>query len=108
MADEEIRDEEELEEDEEELTPGWAEPRWADTVAHPTGSVFVDTGRGQTTEVPVGSPFGSTIERLAEAAHYGGYFRVFLNGSEVLNPEEAPATIDAGMRITITSFDKVG
>ena len=81
---------------------------WADQVAHPDESVFIETGRGQTAEVQVGSPFQPTIEKIAEEAHYGGYFRVFLNGEEVVNPEEAPAAIEAGMRIAVTSYDKVG
>jgi len=73
----------------------------------PPASVFVETGRGNTAEVPAGSPFQPTIERLAEEAHYGGYFRVFLNGDELVNPEESPATIETGMRIVLTSYDKV-
>lgn len=77
-------------------------------VGTPRQSVFVETGRGQTEEVQVGAPFGPTIEHVAEDAHYGGYFRVFLNGEEILDPAEAPATIEAGMRIALTSYDKVG
>lgn len=76
--------------------------------AIPSAAVHIETGRGQTSEVPVGAPFQSTIERLAEEAHYGGYFRVFLNGDEILDPGEAPGTIEAGMRIALCSFDKVG
>jgi len=72
------------------------------------GSVFIETGRGQTAEVQMGAPFQETIERVADEAHYGGYFRVFLNGEELLNPEEAPSTIEPGMRIALTSYDKVG
>ena len=49
-----------------------------------------------------------TLERLAEDAHYGGYFRIFLNGNEVINPEDSPATVEAGSRIAITAYDKVG
>jgi len=71
-------------------------------------NVYVDTGRGQAVPVPVGSPFVATLERLAEEAHYGEYFRVFLNGEEVINPDDAPETIESGMRIMITSYDKVG
>lgn len=70
--------------------------------------IFVDVGRGQAVEVQPVSPFSSTLERLADEAHYGGYFRVFLNGSEVVNPEDSPETIEPGMRIAITSYDKVG
>ena len=71
-------------------------------------SVPVDTGRGDVTYVPAGSPFVPTLERLADEAHYGGYFRIFLNGREVINPEDSPATIEPGMRLVITSYDKVG
>jgi len=74
----------------------------------PTGSVFVDVGRGEPVEVPVGAPFVETLDRLAEQAHYGGDYRVFLNGSEVLYIEEAPATVEEGQRIAITSYDKPG
>lgn len=88
----------------EETPPRWGTPE----TPQPTVSVFIETGRGQTTEVLVGSPFSETIERLAEQAHYGGYFRVFLNGEEILNPGEAPATVESGMRIALTSYDKVG
>jgi len=105
------------------LIPGEAEPEgvetgegevfhapagWADQVAHPDESVFIETGRGQTAEVQVGSPFQPTIERIAEEAHYGGYFRVFLNGEEIINPEEAPAMIESGMRIALTSYRNRG
>ena len=86
----------------EERPPGWSR----DTQPSPT--VHVDMGRGQTVPVEAGAPFASTLERLADEAHYGGYFRVFLNGSEVINPEDAPANIEAGMRIAVTSYDKVG
>jgi len=70
--------------------------------------IYVDIGRGQTAEVQAGDPFVPTLDRLAEEAHYGGYFRVFLNGSEVVDPADAPATIEPGMRLAITSYDKVG
>ena len=105
------------------LTPGEAEPEkvepeegevlhaptgWVDQTVHPDESIFIETGRGQTAEVQVGAPFQPTIERIAEEAHYGGYFRVFLNGEEIINPEEAPATVESGMRIALTSYDKVG
>ena len=99
----ELEREEEGEDREEELTP--RQP-WA-TVT-PAESVYIETGRGQTAEVPAGSPFAGTIEQIAEQAHYGGYFRVFLNGEEILDPAQAPATIEPGMRIAITSYDKAG
>ena len=100
-AGEEVVNEDEPEEaEEQDLPQGWAQA---------TGQpIFVDVGRGQTVEVPAGSPFASTVERLADEAHYGGYFRVFLNGSEVINPEDSPQVIESGMRIAITSYDKVG
>ena len=73
-----------------------------------TGTVSVDVGRGQAVEVGVGEPFVNTLEELARAANYGGYYKVFLNGSEVVNPADAPESIESGMRIAITSYDKVG
>ena len=83
-------------------TGGWANPQEGATV------VAVETGRNKSVNVPVGAPFQVTVERIAEQARYGGYFRVFLNGEEIVNVEEAPATIEAGMRIAVTSYDKVG
>jgi hypothetical protein len=71
-------------------------------------SVFIETGRGQTAEVHVGENFAETVERVSNAAHYGGYYRVFLNGDEIINPAEAPEKILSGMRIAITAYDKVG
>ena len=106
--------EEEVEEEEDEYMDDddtyEPEPRTPihDQATRPTGSVFVDVGRGEPMEVQVGAPFVETLNRLAEMAHYGGDYRVFLNGSEVLYIEEAPATIEAGMRIAITSYDKPG
>jgi hypothetical protein len=83
--------------------------RYSDTLTRPARqTVFVETGRGNTAEVQVGEPFGSTIEALAEQAHYGGYFRVYLNGDEIVNPADSPATFQPGMRVSITSYDKVG
>ena len=71
-------------------------------------TVYVDTGRGEAVAVSPGAPFQATLERLAEEAHYGGYFRIFLNGSEVVNPEDSPELIEAGMRIAITSCENRG
>jgi hypothetical protein len=71
-------------------------------------TVPVDVGRGQVINVRVGSPFVATLEELAERANYGGFFRIYLNGSEIPEPSDAPATIESGMRIAITSYDKVG
>lgn len=76
--------------------------------------VPVDVGRGgQTVNVRVGSPFVATLEELADRANYGGYYRVYLargaeQMQEVRNPSDAPDTIESGMRIAITSYDKVG
>ena len=104
MADDEEMDE--VEEEEEELEP-YVRPAFG-REATGGGSVNIETGRGQTAEVQVGAPFQETIERVADEAHYGGYFRVFLNGDELLDPNEAPTVVEAGMRIAITSYDKVG
>jgi hypothetical protein len=95
-------------EGEEEATPEAEEPSFGRAERVNQGSIFVDIGRGGSSEVAIGSPFVATLERLASEAHYGGYFRIFLNGNEVINPEDSPATIDKGMRIAITSYDKVG
>ena len=95
-------DEREQVTEEEEVPTGFAH--------EPTGggSIHIEVGRGHTTEVQVGAPFQETIERIADEAHYGGFFRVFLNGEEILEPTEAPETIQLGMRIALTSYDKVG
>lgn len=79
---------------------------WIDTT--PTQTVMVETGRGNAVAVQVGAPFRETVERIAEAAHYGGSFRVYLNAEEVIEPGEAPTSIQPGMRIAITAYDKVG
>jgi len=86
-----------------------AAPRvWAEETKAEAQPIFVDVGRGEPVQVQPGAPFEATTNRLAEDAHYGGFFRVFLNGSEVINPEDAPATFESGMRVAITSYDKVG
>ena len=86
----------------EEQPRGWADGR---TQGQP---IFVHLDRGEPVQVAPGSPFIETLEELAEQAHYGGWFRVFVNGSEVINPEDAPATIEPGMRVAIAAYDKVG
>lgn len=88
--------------------PEYVEPVTFGHEATAQESVHIETGRGQTTEVQSGAPFVATIERVADEAHYGGYFRPFLNGVEIVEPEDAPDTIEAGMRIVITAYDKVG
>ena len=83
----------------------------ADGFAHGTDTtqpIFVETGRGEAVPVNAGDPFFATVSAIADRANYGGYFRVFLNGEEIVNPEEAPDTIEPGMRIAVTSYDKVG
>lgn len=85
---------------------GERERGWTPEV--PPAEILVETGRGNTISVPAGSLFKETVERIADEASYGGYFRVFLNGEEVVEPEEAPQTIEQGMRVAITSYDKVG
>ncbi len=96
-------DEPEVTEDEGEPAPEFGEGQRTENQP-----IFVETGRGETVEVQPGAPFVETLERLAVDAHYGGFFRIFLNGSEVINPEDAPDSIESGMRIIITSYDKVG
>ena len=75
--------------------------------------VPVDVGHGNMVEAKVGADFVNTVEQIARDCHYGGFYRVYLaqNGgkmSEVLNPSDAPAKIESGMRLAITSYDKVG
>lgn len=71
-------------------------------------TVPVDVGHGNMVEAKVGADFVNTIEQIARDARYGGYYRVYLNGSEVVNPGDAPAKIEAGSRIGIAPYDKVG
>ena len=105
----ELDDEEELEEGPEgEGRPGEEAPERGWAPEAPGRTVHVETGRGVGVEVPVGSPFVETVERIAAEANYGGYFRVFLGGSELLERGVAPETIEEGQRITITAYDKVG
>jgi hypothetical protein len=99
----EIQDDEpEYEEEESSEVSGFG------TAARSTEVVKVETGRGNVVDALVGAPFEATINRIADMANYGGYFKVFLNGSELVDPETAPSTIQAGMRIALTSYDKVG
>jgi len=98
-------EEEAIDQEEEEWTPN---PRWATEERTTNQPIFVDVGRGDAVEVQPGSPFEETTNRLADEAHYGGYFRVYLNGSEIVNPEDAPAVFEPGMRVALTSYDKVG
>ena len=77
------------------------------------GTVPIDVGHGQMVEVKAGSDFVNTIEQVARDYNYGGYFKVFLaqNGGdmrEIINPADAPDKLQAGMRLAITSYDKVG
>jgi hypothetical protein len=75
----------------------------------PAEQVYVETGRNTPpVPVPAGAPFSDSVNRIAEQANYGGYFRVFLNGSEIVDPNQAPPTVQPGMRIVLTAFDKVG
>ena len=67
-------------------------------------TVFIGTDRGEITQVQVGEPFVRAIRQVAEEAHYEGCFRVYLNGDELPNPEDAPTAIEAGMGIAITSY----
>ena len=83
-------------------------PTWGTGAPVDAVSVQVETGRGQAVPVAIGSPFLETVERIADDASYGGFFRVFLNGEELLDPTDAPENVEAGMRIAVTSYDKVG
>jgi len=74
----------------------------------PVPVVMVETGRNNSVAVPVGSPFGAAVDAISNEANYGGYYRVFLNGSEVIHESDAPEFIEVGQRIAITSYDKVG
>ena len=113
MVEENDRDDE-IDNEEEEEQEDIGEPRrvggWANAGRDVPQNqpIMVDTGRGNSVPVNPGANFGETIERIAEEANYGGYFRVFLNGREVVEPEEAPAVIESGMRLAITAYDKVG
>ena len=71
-------------------------------------TVGIDVGRGQVRAVAVGADFVNTVEQFAREANYGGYYKVFLNGHEIVNPSDSPVTITAEHRIAITSYDKVG
>ena len=103
---EEQVDEEELADEEDVVDDTHSD--WTPPPDAPVGeTVFVETGRGMPVEVRVGAPFVETVRRIASDAHYGGYFRTYLNGSSI-DPDDAPETIDAGMRIVITSYEKVG
>ncbi len=72
------------------------------------GIVYVVTDKGQSVEAHAGDPFVPTIERIADEAHYGGDFRVFLNGNEILEQGASPGTIQLGQRIRIVAYDKPG
>lgn len=64
------------------------------------------TVNGQTRDISAGASFKDTV--VATAKEYGlGKFRLFLNDEEIL-PSQAPATIEAGMRIKLTPFDVAG
>jgi len=105
MEEEEMDNEEEWGEEEEYRQPGWT----PDNTNIPAGeTVTIETGRGNAVQVPVGANFVQTIERVADQASYGGFFRVYLNGDEIVDPTRSPETIQPGMRIAITSYDKVG
>ena len=105
--DEELEEEEsgrsrELEESEDEVeTPPTP---WGEGIE----AIKVETGRGEAVDVAAGSPFVETIHRIAVQANYGRFFRVFLNGVELLDTADAPQLIEPGMRIAVTPYDKVG
>ena len=95
-----------------EESEGTVTPEFGDN-QRPTETVPVDTGRGNVVQVPVGADFVPTMERLADEHNYGGYYRVFVargrgGMSEVIDPADSPDKIEPGMRIALTSYDKVG
>jgi len=83
-----------------------ADQPWTNPI--PENQVFIETGRGTSVPINVGANFVDTVERIAHQSAYGGYYRVFLNGSEIVEPSDAPQTIEDGMRIVLTPYDKVG
>ena len=99
--DEDDWDDDDYEDDEREPVTPWA-------VADGEEAVTIETGRGTSCRVAVGAPFEETIVAVAEQANYGKFFRVFLNGHEIVSPDDAPETIESDMRIVLTTYDKVG
>lgn len=89
-------------------------PTFRDSARRREGVVMVETGRNKAVPAPVGANLDDTIDQIAERANYGGDYRVFINGSEILSAEEYPRdmngnqVIQAGMRIAISSYDKPG
>ena len=81
---------------------------WRRGDAETNETVMIETGRNTTMEAHVGDNFVVACDRVGEAAGYGGYWKVYLNGNEVLNPDDAPELIESGMRIALTPYDKVG
>jgi len=105
-------------EDEEETTPHSNLPvlTFRDRSANVhVGQVMVETGRGNAIAVDIGAPVEETLDRIANQCNYGGDYRVFLQGTELLEPGEIPfdpqthrQTFQAGQRWSITAYDKPG
>jgi len=76
--------------------------------------VRITTPRGYA-EVEAGAPFAETVKRVADEKEVGARdseghrnFRVILGGTEIVDPEQAPATIEEGAELVLFPFDKAG
>ena len=58
--------------------------------------------------VPAGTPFREAVIEAAIAQGYTGAVRVYLNGVELVNPNDAPEVLAPGDAVTTTPFDKAG
>ena len=96
-----------VDDSEAEEAPDEAAPRVWGAAQAPTEDVHIQTATGASIPVPAGSPFAETLDRVGNDL-YHGYFRVFLNGQEILEEKDAPSVIEPGMRIVLTPYDKVG
>lgn len=64
------------------------------------------TINGSTTSLEVGSSFREAVVNSARDAGLGK-FRVILNGAEI-DPANAPANIESGMRLEIRPYEVAG
>ena len=98
----------EVEDTEQEPVAQAATPTWGANRQQDQQVVHISTSRGTVFPVNVGENFFEAIERVSDEALYDGAYCVFLNGTELEDPEDAPELIEAGQRIALTAFDKVG
>ena len=70
--------------------------------------VAVDTGGRIAVRIAVGSNFAEEVQRVANEANFGGFYKVYLNDSELEHIEDAPEKVEPGMRIAIAPYDKAG